>query len=117
MPEEAPAHEGHIVIGDIRTLDAPPAIGAPTLRFVHYPGAQQLIRTLPALQHDKDKPEDLDTEGEDHLGDALRYGCMSRPWTQSKPKDKTKKVDTRQPTLNELYRSFTVTASGNSFSA
>jgi len=42
-----PAHEGHIVIGDIRTLDAPPAIGAPTLRFVHYPGAQQLILWLP----------------------------------------------------------------------
>ena len=38
-----------------------------------------LIRTLPALQHDKLKPEDVNTEGEDHAADALRYGCMSRP--------------------------------------
>ena len=39
-----------------------------------------LIRTLPALQHDQDKPEDVDTKGEDHAPDALRYLCMSRPW-------------------------------------
>jgi hypothetical protein len=38
------------------------------------------IRTIPALQHDKDKPEDLDTDGEDHAGDDWRYACMSRPW-------------------------------------
>ncbi len=39
-----------------------------------------LIRTLPALQHDTHKPEDLDSDGEDHAADALRYGCTSRPW-------------------------------------
>lgn len=38
------------------------------------------IRTVPALQHDPLKPEDLDTEGEDHAADDIRYGCMSRPW-------------------------------------
>lgn len=32
-----------------------------------------LIRTLPAMVHDKNKPEDLDTKGEDHACDALRY--------------------------------------------
>lgn len=37
------------------------------------------IRTIPALQHDSDKPEDLDTTGEDHAGDDWRYECMSRP--------------------------------------
>ena len=41
------AHEGHVVIGDIRTLDAPSEIGVLTLKFVHYPGAQQLILWLP----------------------------------------------------------------------
>lgn len=45
-----------------------------------------LIRTLPALQHDSDRPEDLDTEAEDHAADALRYGCMSRPYVQDEPK-------------------------------
>lgn len=38
------------------------------------------IRTIPALQHDPDKAEDLDTEAEDHAADEARYGCMSRPW-------------------------------------
>jgi len=39
-----------------------------------------LIRTLPALQHDAGRPEDVDTDGEDHAADELRYACMSRPW-------------------------------------
>jgi hypothetical protein len=38
------------------------------------------IRTIPALQHDPDKPEDLDSDAEDHAADMVRYGCMSRPW-------------------------------------
>lgn len=41
---------------------------------------KDFIRTVPALQHDPDKPEDLDTDGEDHIGDEARYACMSRPW-------------------------------------
>lgn len=38
-----------------------------------------LIRTLPMLVHDTKVPEDLDSDGEDHAPDALRYGLMSRP--------------------------------------
>lgn len=41
------------------------------------------IRTLPALQHDDGRPEDVDTEGEDHAADETRYACMSRPWVAS----------------------------------
>ena len=37
------------------------------------------IRTLPLLMYDEHKPEDIDTEGEDHIADAIRYLCMSRP--------------------------------------
>ena len=36
------------------------------------------IRTLPTLLYDEYKVEDLDTDGEDHIADALRYFCMSR---------------------------------------
>jgi hypothetical protein len=60
------------------------------------------IRTLPVLQHDPDKPEDLDTDSEDHAADEVRYGCMSRPWTQPKPKERDTKINTRRPTLNEI---------------
>lgn len=45
------------------------------------------IRTIPALQHDAAKPEDLDTDMEDHAADEWRYACMSRPWTSPAKSD------------------------------
>lgn len=45
------------------------------------------IRTLPALQHDADRPEDLDSSGEDHAADETRYGCMSRPYMKPIPRE------------------------------
>jgi len=38
------------------------------------------IRTVPVLQHDPNRAEDLDTDAEDHVADEARYACMSRPW-------------------------------------
>lgn len=47
MSSEQETHEGEIEIGEIvNTGEASPA-GAPTLKFVHYRGAQQLILWLP----------------------------------------------------------------------
>jgi hypothetical protein len=46
------------------------------------------IRTFPALQHDSAKPEDVDSDNEDHAGDEARYACMSRPYTKFMPKPK-----------------------------
>jgi len=40
------------------------------------------IRTIPTLQHDANKAEDLDTSAEDHAADEWRYACMSRPWAK-----------------------------------
>ena len=37
------------------------------------------IRTLPLLQFSETNPEDLDSDGEDHFADSMRYFCMSRP--------------------------------------
>lgn len=48
------------------------------------------IRTIPALQHDKDRPEDVDTNGEDHAGDDWRYECNSRPWSREPVADDAK---------------------------
>lgn len=36
-------------------------------------------RTLPTLRFDRNRPEDLDSAGEDHIADETRYLCMSRP--------------------------------------
>jgi len=52
---------------------------------------RDFIRTVPALQHDPDRPEDLDTDGEDHAADEARYGCLSRPWVP-------KPVEQKKPT-------------------
>jgi hypothetical protein len=43
------------------------------------------IRTIPVLQHDPGRAEDLDTKSEDHAADDWRYACMSRPWIKEKP--------------------------------
>ena len=42
------------------------------------------IRTIPFLQHNPDRPEDVMTDSEDHAGDEWRYACMSRPWVPVK---------------------------------
>lgn len=46
------------------------------------------IRTIPPLQHDPAKAEDLDTESEDHPADEWRYACMSRPMSLVKIKER-----------------------------
>lgn len=52
--------------------------GVPMLYFLDC--CDDSIRTIPTLQHDDTKVEDVDTDGEDHAGDETRYACMSRPW-------------------------------------
>lgn len=46
---------------------------------------KDFIRTIPVLQHDETRPEDLDTDMEDHAADEARYACMSRPYTPPLP--------------------------------
>jgi hypothetical protein len=41
---------------------------------------KDFLRTVPVLQHDPMRAEDLDTDSEDHVADEARYACMSRPW-------------------------------------
>jgi hypothetical protein len=53
------------------------------------------IRTIPVLQHDPHRAEDLDTKAEDHAADDWRYACMSRPWIKKLPKDAEEKRATQ----------------------
>lgn len=48
-------------------------------RLVIFSTCKNLIAQLPSIPLDKNNPEDVDTNAEDHLYDALRYGIMSRP--------------------------------------
>jgi hypothetical protein len=40
---------------------------------------RHFIRTIPALVYDETDVEDVDTDGEDHIYDELRYICMRNP--------------------------------------
>lgn len=53
-------------------------LGKPMIFF--FSTCTATIRTLPVLQHDPKRAEDLDTNSEDHAADEVRYACMSRPW-------------------------------------
>ncbi len=46
------------------------------------------VRTIPLMQHDSLKPEDIDTEMEDHAADDWRYACQSRPFIRPVAKRK-----------------------------
>ena len=48
-------------------------------RIVFFNTCTNIISQLPALPLDKNNSEDVDTNSEDHLYDALRYGVMTRP--------------------------------------
>lgn len=58
------------------------------------------IRTIPLLQHDESKAEDLDSDMEDHAADEWRYACMSRPLPKSPPKPAEDQW--RKPTWGEI---------------
>ena len=55
------------------------------------------IRTVPFLQHDPGRPEDVMTDSEDHCGDETRYACMSRPWVPMKEALKPENISGYRP--------------------
>jgi Terminase large subunit, T4likevirus-type, N-terminal len=77
--------------------------GRPMIYF--FDTCEDIIRTLPVMQHDPDNPEDV-LEGEDHAPDSVRYACMSRPYTlniEPKQPDRTFSVGpSNQLTINDV---------------
>jgi hypothetical protein len=61
-----------------------PDVFAPELLV--FENCVDFIKTIPDLLHDTKKLEDLDTTQEDHIADEARYGVMSRPYFNSRPK-------------------------------
>ena len=60
-------------------------LGVPMVYFFNT--CRDAIRTLPLLQYDEHKVEDIDTDMEDHFADSFRYFCMSRPIKPVKKKE------------------------------
>ena len=44
-----------------------------------FDNCKAFIRTIPLMMYDQTKPEDLDSDLEDHIADEWRYMCMARP--------------------------------------
>jgi hypothetical protein len=44
-----------------------------------FDSCKAFLRTVPLMVYDEHKPEDLDTDLEDHVCDEWRYMCMARP--------------------------------------
>ena len=59
-----------------------------------------LIRTLPLMQHDQHRPEDINTKQEDHAVDELRYASMSRSYQRPIPEIEEDMF--RPPTIDEM---------------
>ena len=70
-------------------------------RMYVFRNCRAFIRTLPLLQYDRQIGEDLDSEGEDHIADEVRYMCMSRP---VKPAVSPQKEDIFFDPLNQFRR-------------
>jgi len=51
-----------------------------------------IIRTLPIMEHDPLKMEDVDSKSEDHAPDETRYACMSRPYTAPTQAESVRKI-------------------------
>ena len=64
------------------------------------PSCVYLIRTLPALIHDAKHLEDIDTTGDDHAADALRYLLMGRP----APSSVDTRIDFPADSVGKLFR-------------
>lgn len=62
------------------------------------------IRTIPALQHDPIRAEDVNTHMEDHCYDDSRYACMSRPYKAKPPKQPATSSLKRPQTMADLER-------------
>jgi Terminase large subunit, T4likevirus-type, N-terminal len=71
---------------------------------------RDFIRTVPVLQHDPARPEDLDTGAEDHVADEARYACLSRPLTAKpavpavNPSDRWEREWGRRPRAVESWK-------------
>lgn len=62
-----------------------------------------LIRTLPVIQHDRNRAEDLDSDSEDHAVDCLRYGLAARPWMGKRSAQAEPMKDITQATAHDLF--------------
>lgn len=68
-----------------------------------FANCKHTLRTLPVVQHDESRPEDVMTDSEDHAVDETRYACMSRPWVRPLPKEPEDRLPRDAQTMDDLH--------------
>lgn len=81
--------------------------GIPKMYF--FKTCTNVLRTVPALPYSLTKPEDVDTDAEDHAYDCVRYMCQAYPMAT----EPIKRYHTRRPTPydepgeeDDIYRGY-----------
>lgn len=69
-------------------------------RMYVFDSCKAFIRTIPLMMYSETRPEDLDTDLEDHCPDEVRYMCMSRPIAPIIPEE-------RDPIISDPLNQFT----------
>ena len=72
-------------------------------RMVFFDNCTNMISQLPSIPLDKKNPEDVDTNAEDHIYDALRYGVMTRPRFSIFDYDPTSKHTNSMPVADATF--------------
>jgi hypothetical protein len=70
----------------------------------HFDSCSEFIRTVPVLQHDPDKPEDLDTDQDDRIADETRYSRISSQQKLREPSRDIRTYRTRKWGQSEYGR-------------
>ena len=65
-----------------------------------FDNCKDTIRVFPLMMYDEHKPEDLDTDLEDHILDSVRYFCMMRPIAP-------RKIEVKEKPLYDPLNQFT----------
>lgn len=78
--------------------------GRPSLYV--FSSCRNFIRTLPTLVYDNTDVEDVNSDGEDHIYDELRYVCMENPMKRPERRDIIIKADISDGIYNYGHRGF-----------
>lgn len=76
--------------------------GKLTAKLLYFSTCKDAVRTIPALVHDEIRPEDVNSKGEDHAGDADRYGVVDVHESNSE-EIKEQKKDPLVTTADEIF--------------
>lgn len=92
-----------------QTMLEPLPDGLPGIQF--FDNCANSIRTIPALPYDDTRPEDVDTDAEDHAYDTVRYG-ITRVRVKATAETREQRLRRRKE-LDPLIKRFGLNSKGN----